>query len=82
MALIRCNVCGGMVSDKAARCPKCGNSISKIQQQDTITPESKNCFQENNNEELDSFNDEYIFPLIYLFVIASICCLIWFSISS
>ena len=31
MALIRCNNCGHMISDKAARCTKCGNSITTAQ---------------------------------------------------
>lgn len=27
MALIKCSHCGGMISDKATKCPKCGNEI-------------------------------------------------------
>lgn len=29
MALIKCNSCGHMISDKATRCPKCGNVVIK-----------------------------------------------------
>lgn len=31
MALIKCNYCSHMISDKAAKCPKCGNSITTAQ---------------------------------------------------
>lgn len=29
MALIKCSVCGHMISDKAIKCPKCGNPIQR-----------------------------------------------------
>ena len=29
MALIKCNHCGNLISDKATRCPKCGNVVIK-----------------------------------------------------
>lgn len=27
MALIKCSHCGGLISDKAVKCPKCGNEV-------------------------------------------------------
>ena len=39
MALITCNECGRMVSDKAETCPNCGNNIT-LQQSTQINDES------------------------------------------
>lgn len=40
MALIKCNNCGGMVSDKATVCPHCGNDPHKTTD-DTIANNTK-----------------------------------------
>ena len=38
MALIKCNNCGGMVSDKANACPHCGSPVIKNRSQDFKAP--------------------------------------------
>ncbi len=43
MALITCNECGRMVSDKAEVCPNCGNNIM---QQQTIQEKNESIFHE------------------------------------
>lgn len=42
MALIRCNECGQMVSDKATACPKCGNPITAAPQGGVQQPSGTN----------------------------------------
>ena len=43
MALIKCNECGNMISDRATKCPKCGCPIGNvgISQEEIIDPEPK-----------------------------------------
>lgn len=43
MALIKCNNCGGMVSDKATVCPHCGNDPHKTTDETNVsTPKDNN----------------------------------------
>ena len=43
MALIECNECGAQVSDKASKCPKCGNPMKagKAEQAKTFFKDDK-----------------------------------------
>ena len=38
MALIKCNECGHMISDKATKCPKCGcpTKVEMIRHQENV----------------------------------------------
>ena len=47
MALIRCTECGQMISDKASRCPKCGNSIM----QESAAQQNVNMNQHSMNQQ-------------------------------
>ena len=47
MALIKCKKCGQMISDKASRCPKCGNSIM----QESVAQQNANMNQRSINQQ-------------------------------
>lgn len=66
MALINCPKCGGMVSDKAAKCPHCGSSTNVVLQEantPTINEQVYKTKQKNTSK--------WILPIVSL-VIASI----------
>lgn len=48
MALIKCNGCGHMVSDKGTKCPKCGTPIKK---NEPTNPTEKNIITEKNQDQ-------------------------------
>ena len=44
MALIKCSECGKQISDKANRCPNCGNKLNSINKKNIIIIISSICF--------------------------------------
>lgn len=41
MALIKCEECGGMVSDKATQCPHCGCPLEPVETEEVLTPDER-----------------------------------------
>ena len=87
MALIRCSVCGGMVSDKAARCPKCGSPDFREQvqelPQEPLAEEQENTTYEDNIASRDGKKRKIaIWVVVSLLAIVLIGCSLWFLIDN
>lgn len=74
MALIRCTECGQMISDKASRCPKCGNPIM----QEGMTNMNQQPMDQQPLNQQPVYNDEgnggnsnkWLFAIIALLLLA------------
>lgn len=73
MALIRCNNCGNMISDRAAKCPKCGIHITTAQTYDA-SPNSLtgNSPSKNNNNIL-----YLVLAFLFVVILALLGYVIW-----
>ena len=76
MALIKCNHCGKIVSDRAAKCPHCGcNPLEKNEKpqnvvEETIRTDTSNVSDGNSNERSFGISKTLIVTVIVLIVVA------------
>lgn len=66
MALIKCNECGHMISDKATKCPKCGcpTKVEMIRHQENVARDMPVCDEE------ESHTNKWLYVVIALLLAA------------